>query len=63
MFDQVLILFVKYSLKLRVVRSKKEESEKEILETFWKVQVNIPLLEAIKQVPIYAKFLKELCTN
>ncbi|CAN6547358.1 unnamed protein product [Malus baccata var. baccata] len=26
-------------------------------------QVNIPLLDAIKQVPRYAKFLKELCTN
>ena len=44
-------------------KSKKEESEKEILETFRKVQVNIPLLDAIKQVPRYAKFLKELCTN
>ena len=27
------------------------------------MQVNIPLLDAIKQVPRYAKFLKELCTN
>ncbi|XP_050150507.1 uncharacterized protein LOC126625458, partial [Malus sylvestris] len=26
-------------------------------------QVNIPLLDAIKQVPRYAKFLKELCTT
>ena len=25
--------------------------------------MNIPLLNAIKQVPKYAKFLKELCTN
>ncbi|MDD0193488.1 hypothetical protein PSY30_23630, partial [Shigella flexneri] len=25
--------------------------------------MNIPLLEAIKQVPKYAKFLKELCTT
>ncbi|XP_048427198.1 uncharacterized protein LOC125471147, partial [Pyrus x bretschneideri] len=33
------------------------------LETFRKVQVNIPLLDAIKQVPRYAKFLKELCTT
>ncbi|CAN6542407.1 unnamed protein product [Malus baccata var. baccata] len=32
-------------------------------ETFRKVQVNIPLLDAIKQVPRYAKFLKELCTT
>ena len=27
------------------------------------MQVNIPLLDAIIQVPRYAKFLKELCTN
>ncbi|CAN6700791.1 unnamed protein product [Malus baccata var. baccata] len=45
----------------RFMQSKKDESEKDILETFRKVQVNIPLLEAIKQVPKYAKFLKELC--
>ncbi|XP_024195866.1 uncharacterized protein LOC112199030 [Rosa chinensis] len=43
--------------------SKKDEAEKAILEIFKKVQVNIPLLEAIKQVPKYAKFLKELCTT
>ncbi|CAN6573188.1 unnamed protein product [Malus baccata var. baccata] len=44
-------------------QTKKEEAEKDILETFRKVQVNIPLLDAIKQVPRYAKFLKELCTT
>ena len=47
----------------RFMQSKKDESEKDILETFRKVQVNIPLLDAIKQVPKYAKFLKELCTT
>ncbi|KAI5326181.1 hypothetical protein L3X38_035255 [Prunus dulcis] len=26
------------------------------------VKVNIPLLAAIKQIPSYAKFLKDLCT-
>ena len=41
----------------------KREKEKEILETFHKIEVNIPLLDAIKQVPRYAKFLKEMCTN
>ncbi|CAN6570909.1 unnamed protein product [Malus baccata var. baccata] len=45
----------------RFMQTKKEEAEKDILETFRKVQVNIPLLDAIKQVPRYAKFLKELC--
>ncbi|CAN6716300.1 unnamed protein product [Malus baccata var. baccata] len=47
----------------RFMQSKKEEAEKDILETFRKVQVNIPLLDAIKQVPKYDKFLKELCTT
>ncbi|KAM1013824.1 hypothetical protein ACFX2C_043896 [Malus domestica] len=47
----------------RFKQTKKEEAEKDILETFRKVQVNIPLLDAIKQVPRYAKFFKELCTT
>ncbi|CAN6554899.1 unnamed protein product [Malus baccata var. baccata] len=47
----------------RFKQTKKEEAEKDILETFQKVQVNIPLLDVIKQVPRYAKFLKELCTT
>ncbi|CAN6554299.1 unnamed protein product [Malus baccata var. baccata] len=47
----------------RFMKSKKEQTDKEILDTFRKVQVNLPLLDAIKQVPKYAKFLKELCTN
>ncbi|XP_057953051.1 uncharacterized protein LOC131147575 [Malania oleifera] len=34
----------------------------EMLELFQQVKVNIPLLDAIKQVPAYAKFLKDLCT-
>ncbi|CAN6679705.1 unnamed protein product [Malus baccata var. baccata] len=50
-------------LHSRFRQSKKEENEKDILETFRKVQVNIPLLDAIKQVPKYAKFLKKLCTT
>ncbi|KAM1024675.1 hypothetical protein ACFX2C_037930 [Malus domestica] len=47
----------------RFAQSNKEESEKVILDTFRKVQVNIHLLDAIKQVPRYAKILKELCTT
>ena len=34
----------------------------EMLEVLRKVKVNIPLLDMIKQVPTYAKFLKDLCT-
>ena len=33
-----------------------------MLEVLRKVKVNIPLLDMIKQVPTYAKFLKDLCT-
>ncbi|XP_034888401.1 uncharacterized protein [Populus alba] len=33
----------------------------EIYELFKQVKVNIPLLDTIKQVPSYAKFLKDLC--
>ncbi|XP_021715002.1 uncharacterized protein LOC110682970 [Chenopodium quinoa] len=47
----------------RFAKAKKEALDNEILETFRKVEVNIPLLDAIKQIPKYAKFLKELCTN
>ncbi|CAN6573155.1 unnamed protein product [Malus baccata var. baccata] len=47
----------------RFMQSKKEKNENDIFETFRKVQVNIPLLDASKQVPRYVKFLKELCTT
>ncbi|CAN6562549.1 unnamed protein product [Malus baccata var. baccata] len=47
----------------RFLQSKNEEEEKDVLETFRKVQVNIPLLDAIKQIPKYAKCLKKLCTT
>ncbi|XP_058203012.1 uncharacterized protein LOC131317482 [Rhododendron vialii] len=33
------------------------------LEVFKQVKVNIPLVDAIKQVPNHAKFLKDLCTQ
>ena len=32
------------------------------MEVLRQVKVNIPLLDMIKQVPTYAKFLKDLCT-
>lgn len=40
-----------------------EEVDKDILKTFKKVEVNIPLLDATKQIPKYAKFLKQLFTH
>ncbi|XP_027166238.1 uncharacterized protein LOC113766225 [Coffea eugenioides] len=47
----------------RLEKSKKQDKEKEILEVFRKVEINIPLLDAIKQVPKFAKFLRDLCVN
>jgi len=32
-------------------------------ETFSQVEINIPLLDAIQQIPPYARFLKDLCTT
>ena len=47
----------------QALRSKKKASQQAgILEVLRKVKVNIPLLDIIKQVPAYAKFLKDLCT-
>ena len=37
-------------------------NQTEILEVLQQVKVNIPLLDMIKQVPMYAKILKDLCT-
>lgn len=42
----------------RLSSSKKEWEDNEIMQMFRKVEVNIPLPEAIKQVPRYAMFLK-----
>ncbi|XP_058217325.1 uncharacterized protein LOC131328395 [Rhododendron vialii] len=32
-------------------------------ELFNQVKINIPLMDAVKQIPSYAKFLKDLCTR
>ncbi|RVW71722.1 Transposon Tf2-8 polyprotein [Vitis vinifera] len=47
----------------QALHGKKEiKNSSEILEVLRQVKVNIPLLDMIKQVPTYAKFLKDLCT-
>ena len=47
----------------QALRGKKKASQQaSILEVLRQVKVNIPLLDIIKQVPAYAKFLKDLCT-
>ena len=49
-----------YPHQLRI--PKKLNNHAEIYELFKQVKVNIPLLDTIKQIPSYAKFLKDLCT-
>ena len=47
----------------QALKSKKKAiNQAEMLEVLRQVKVNIPLLDMIKQVPTYAKFLKDLCT-
>ncbi|RDY05353.1 hypothetical protein CR513_10831, partial [Mucuna pruriens] len=45
------------------ILARKPKSDEELLKMFRKVEINIPLLDAIKQIPKYAKFLKELCVH
>ncbi|XP_071694727.1 uncharacterized protein [Rutidosis leptorrhynchoides] len=42
---------------------KKGPQPEDMWETFKQVKINLPLLDAIRQVPSYAKFLKDLCTQ
>ena len=57
---------VKYSVPppfSQALRKKKNSvNQTEMLEVLRQVKVNIPLLDMIKQIPTYAKFLKDLCT-
>ncbi|KAG8478126.1 hypothetical protein CXB51_027842 [Gossypium anomalum] len=47
----------------RLNQCRKGKEDNEILETFRNVEINLPLLDAIRQIPRYAKFLKELYTD
>ncbi|XP_021996062.1 uncharacterized protein LOC110893251 [Helianthus annuus] len=48
--------------KKKFIASRGPQKE-ELWDMFKQVKINLPLLDAIKQVPAYAKFLKELCTQ
>jgi len=45
-----------------MTKQRKVNHNSEIFETLKQVMINIPLLDVIKHVPSYAKFLKDLCT-
>ncbi|GFS32289.1 hypothetical protein Acr_00g0021770 [Actinidia rufa] len=46
----------------RLRAPKKPNHNAEIYKLFEQVKINIPLLDAVNQIPAYAKFLKDLCT-
>ena len=45
-----------------MTKQRKVNHNSEIFETFKQVRINIHLLDAIKHVSSYAKFLKDVCT-
>ncbi|XP_026419655.1 uncharacterized protein LOC113315609 [Papaver somniferum] len=46
----------------RLLSTKPLADNKDILDVLQQVKVGIPLLSVIKQIPSYAKFIKDLCT-
>ena len=53
---------VPYPQSLSKPKAKVSESNDHLLEAFQKVTITIPLVDAIRHIPSYAKFLKGICT-
>ena len=47
----------------RLQKAKREEQFSGFLDIFKKIEINIPFAEVINQMPIYAKFLKEMLSK
>jgi len=61
---QVVPSYVKLPYPYIAKKKKKEESQfKNFMKLFSQLQVNIPFGEALDQMPVYAKFMKELLTG
>ena len=54
---------VPYPQALNRPKAKNSETDDNLLDSFKKVMITIPLTEAIKHIPSYAKFLKGICTR
>ncbi|GJZ43007.1 DNA-directed DNA polymerase [Tanacetum coccineum] len=52
-----------YSLSSKIKEEKKEAQQKKFLENLKQLHINLPFIEALAQMPKYAKFLKGLLTN
>ena len=51
-----------YPQALNRPKAKSNESDDHLLDAFKKVTIIIPLIDAIKHIPSYSKFLKGICT-
>ena len=47
----------------RLQKSRREEQFSKFLDIFKKIEINIPFPEVISQMPLYAKFLKEILSK
>ena len=47
----------------RLQKARREEQFSKFLNIFKKIEINIPFVEAINQMPNYAKFLKEILSK
>ena len=47
----------------RVQKSRREEQFSKFLDIFKKIEINVPFAEVISQMPLYAKFLKEILSK
>ena len=54
---------VSYPQALSKPKAKVSESDDHLLEAFQKVIITIPLVDAIRHIPSYAKFLEGICDN
>ena len=53
---------VPYPQALNHPKAKNNETDDHLLDAFKKVTITIPLIDDIKHIPSYAKFLKGICT-
>ena len=53
---------VPYPQALNRPKAKNNETDDHLLDAFKKVTITIPLINAIKHIPSYAKFLKGICS-
>ena len=53
---------VPYPQALNRPKANNNEIDDHLLDVFKKVTITIPLIDAIKHIPSYAKFLKSICT-